>query len=126
MRKLKHLQLYLALAGAYTAALVWLTLTATPPAGPEFQNSDKWMHLLAYFLLMAWLGQLAVERRLRANLALACMALGALLELLQGLGGVRQMEFADAGANVLGAWLGHWSTRQGGGAVLAALERSGR
>lgn len=122
MRPLKFLQAYLALAGAYVAFIIWLTLTATPPQGPRFDNADKWMHCLAYFLMMGCFGQLAVERRLRAGLALACMALGALLELLQGLGGVRHMELADAGANALGAWMGHWATRGRGGALLLRLE----
>lgn len=124
MRSLKYLQAYLALAGAYVAFIIWLTLTSTPPQGPQFDNADKWMHCLAYFLMMGWLGQLAVERRLRANLALACMGLGAVLELLQGLGGVRHMELADAGANALGAWMGHWATRGRGGAWLQGLEKA--
>lgn len=123
MRPLKHLQLYLGLGGAYLGAVVWVTLTSHPPQGPQFADADKWEHLLAYALMMGWFGQLAQARRLRANLALAFMALGGLLELLQGLGGVRQMELADAAANALGVWLGHYATRDAGGRLLATLEQ---
>lgn len=123
MRPLKHLQLYTALGGLYLGALVWLTLTPHPPQGPDLPNVDKWEHLLAYFLLIGWFGQLAQGRRLRAKLLLSFMALGAVLELLQGLGGVRHMELADATANALGAWMGHWSTRGRGGRLLERLER---
>jgi VanZ family protein len=122
MRPLKHLQLYFGLGGAYIGTVIWLTLTSAPPQGPLFENADKWEHLLAYGLMMAWFGQLTQQRRTRANFAMAFMALGGLLELLQGLGGVRQMELADAVANILGVWMGHWVTRDAGGRLLATLE----
>jgi VanZ family protein len=130
MRPLKQLRLYIALGGLYLGALVYLTLTSAPPQGPQFPLADKWAHLGAYFLLMGWFGQLAVEHRaqnheahrLRANLALGFMVLGALLEGLQGLGGVRQMEFADAAANALGVWLGHTATQGPLGRMLQRFE----
>jgi hypothetical protein len=122
MRPLKFLKLYIALGGLYVGAIIWLTLTPTPPAGPDLPNVDKWEHLLAYGLMMGWFGQLAANLRLRANLALSFMVLGAALELLQGLGGVRHMELADAAANALGVWMGHWVTRGRGGRLLQALE----
>jgi len=122
MRPLRYIQLYLGIGGAYIGAVVWLTLTSDPPQGPQFEHADKWEHLLAYGLMMAWFGQLAVARRTRANLAMGFMLLGGALELLQGLGGVRQMEFADAAANALGVWFGHWCTKDAGGRLLLTLE----
>lgn len=122
MRPLKHLRLYIALGGLYLGALVYLTLSAAPPQGPDLPMADKWAHLAGYFLLMGWFGQLAAERRLRANLALSFMVLGALLEVLQGLGGVRQMELADAAANALGVWLGHSATQGPLGRLLQRFE----
>jgi VanZ family protein len=126
MRPLRYLQLYLGLGGAYIGTVIWLTLTSAPPKGLDLPNADKWEHLLAYFLMMAWFGQLAEKRRTRANLALAFMALGGLLELLQGLGGVRQAELTDAIANILGVWMGHWATRGGGGRLLLTLKNKRR
>lgn len=123
MRPLRLRQLYIALGGSYLGAIVYFTLTSAPPQGPDIPNLDKWEHLLAYGLLMGWFGQLAAERRLRAGLALGFMALGGVLELLQGLGGVRQAEWADAAANALGVWMGHWATRDAGGRLLAMLEK---
>lgn len=122
MRPLKHLRLYIALGGLYLGALVYLTLSTAPPQGPDLPMADKWAHLAGYFLLMGWFGQLAVERRLRANLALSFMVLGAVLEVLQGLGGVRQMELADAAANALGVWLGHTATQGPLGRLLQRIE----
>lgn len=122
MRPLKHLRLYIALGGLYLGVIIHLTLTASPPQGPELPLADKWAHLAAYFLLMGWFGQLAAERRLRANLALGFMVLGALLEVLQGWGGVRQMEGADAAANALGVWLGHTATQGPLGRLLQRFE----
>ncbi len=122
MRTLRYLRFYIALGGLYLGAIVYFSLSSLPPDGPQVLLSDKALHLLGYFLLMAWFGQLAQARDLRAKLALAFMALGAGLEVLQGLGGLRQMELADAAANALGVWMGHWSTRGPLGGFLQQLE----
>jgi VanZ family protein len=122
MRPLRFKSLYLALGIAYIGAVCWFTLTSHPPQGPDFPNADKWEHLAAYGLMMTWFGQLVQTPRLRIRLALAFVGLGVLLELLQGLGGVRHMELADAAANALGVWMGHAFTRAGGGTLLARLE----
>lgn len=122
MRPLRYRPLYLALGLAYLALLFWATLTSTPPAGPDVPYADKWEHFAAYALLMGWWGQLFEAPSARLRLCLACAALGALLELLQGLGGVRQMELADACANAIGAGLGWLFTRGRGGRLLVYLE----
>ncbi len=65
--------------------------------------ADKVAHFLAYAALggSAAFGELRIAgRRLFAAIALA--AYGCALEFLQGLGGVRVAEFADAAANSLG------------------------
>jgi len=72
---------------------------------------------------MGWFGQLVMDRRLKANLALAFMALGGGIEVAQGLMAAGPTAgwngfFADC----LGVWLGHWVTRRGGGSLLATLE----
>lgn len=97
-----------ALAGwGLVAAIVWLSLTPQPPR-VEVLPSDKVHHLLAYFGLMFWFAQL---HRRRLPLALACLALGAGLEVLQGLSGYRQASVLDQLANTAGVclgWLAAW------------------
>lgn len=95
-----------AIGWAYLVLIIYITLTPSPPAGPEIPFADKWEHLAAYALLMAWFGWLEEAQRPRIYYAVGFCALGALLELLQGLGGVRQMELADALANATGVGLG--------------------
>lgn len=124
MRPLKYLRYYQALSTAYLGVLVWLTLTPQPPPSPDLPFVDKWEHLLVYGLLMGSCGQWLSQRgRLRLRFAVIFVALGAVLELLQGLGGVRHMESADAVANALGVGIGYAITRGPGGRILQALEQ---
>ncbi|WP_375202300.1 VanZ family protein [Hyphococcus sp.] len=114
--------------------VTYLTLTPNPEdtkAGFAFTRwisttlfgnpalADKVAHFLAY----AALGAAAVWAHLtvfskRRGSALALAAYGVLLEWLQGLGGVRSPELADAVANGLGALSGAT-----GAVILANLAR---
>ncbi|WP_428410471.1 VanZ family protein [Hyphococcus sp.] len=116
------------------ALVTYLTLTPNPDdtkAGFAFTRwiatvlfhnpalTDKVAHFLAY----AALGAMAVWAHLtvfskRRGTALALAAYGVLLEGLQGLGGVRSPELADAVANGLGALSG-----AAGAVMLAHLWR---
>lgn len=122
MHPLRHRRAYFLCGILYTALVIWLTLTSSPPSGPDVPFADKGEHFAAYGLMMAWWGQLFRAPRRRWQVACACMALGALLELLQGLGGVRQMELADALANATGVLLGLAATQGAGGRLLARFE----
>ena len=85
---------------------------------------DKAWHLAAFGLMMGWFGQLVLDRRTKANLALAFIGLGAGLTFAQGfLAAGRALDWRGFLAEVLGVWLAHWATRGGGGAILAAVER---
>jgi len=81
--------------------------------------ADKVAHFAAYGALgaaAAW-AQLALLSKRRIT-ALALALYGVLLEVLQGIGGVRSPEVADAVANALGAVAG-----LGGAIMLARLAR---
>jgi VanZ family protein len=101
------------------AFVTWQTLTADPDdtkpslaiaryiAELLFHNEkfgDKVAHFLAYAAL-AGAGAFShfAYRGRRSPAILALAAYGVLLEFLQGLGGVRSPEFADAVANASGA-----------------------
>ena len=95
-------RLYLAVGWAMIAAVVWLSLTPSPPQ-VDFNQSDKVGHLLAYGGLMFWFSQLYSRR---AFLFLAFVAMGVGLELVQGELAYRSADIYDAAANTLGVLLG--------------------
>ena len=68
-------------------------------------TSDKLVHVLAYFAMMAWFGGL-YRRSSHWRIALALCFLGIALEWLQQLGGARQGDLADVLANTTGIALG--------------------
>ena len=117
------------------AAITYLTLTPNPDdTEPGFvvtrwisnaltgddALADKIAHFLSYASLgaMAYWAELKVFSR-RRGAAAALVLYGIALEILQGLGGVRDPEIADAVANALGA-----ATGLAGAALLAGLIRS--
>lgn len=126
MRPLKLLRLYLALGWTYVGLIIWLSLVSLPEGGPSIPYLDKAGHLAAYALMMAWFGQLIMEERARLARALGFIALGAGLELLQGLGGLRQMELWDAAANGAGVLLGLWVSSGSRSTLLERLENQRR
>lgn len=123
-RLLRHLRAYQAIGVGIIAAILYLSLTFHPPKGPDVPLADKWEHLLAYGSLMFWWGQLALGRT-RTSLALAFIAMGGAVEILQGMGGVRMAEWGDFIANGLGVALGYTFSQGRLGRLLEALEQKG-
>ena len=79
----------------------------SPVAIDAPSGSDKFGHLLAYFVLAAWAVQLFATWRAQALAAAALVALGIALELAQaGFTTDRLAEPADALADTLGVLLG--------------------
>jgi hypothetical protein len=63
--------------------------------------------VVTYFVLMGWFAQIYHVPRLRLYYIIGFILLGRLLEILQGLGGIRQMDWIDMLANSIGvlvAW----------------------
>lgn len=84
--------------------VVIASLMHKPPiALPPFRFGDKLVHFGAYLVLMGWYVQLFHHQIQRVVLVMLFIAMGVGLEVLQGWGGVRQFEWADALANSLGA-----------------------
>jgi VanZ family protein len=89
----------------YAAALVWLSLSPSPP-DPGFAYGDKLEHFGAYALLMFWFGWLYRSRPARLGYAVLWIAMGIGLEFAQGATGYRSFELADMAANALGVAAG--------------------
>lgn len=113
MRPLTFAGLWSIIGWALVVAVVVLSLIPSVPL-PPVQGSDKVAHIIAYFGLMIWFGQLYF-RRFHPRIAVALLALGVLLEFLQRLTPYRTFEVADMVADGMGialAW-GLASTRMG-------------
>jgi len=93
----------------WAAAIVWLSLTPSPPE-VDIAHSDKLGHLLAYGLLMFWFAQLYRRTKSRLAYAAGFVAMGVGLEFLQGHLGTRTSEVLDVYANALGVLLGWAAT----------------
>jgi len=109
--------LWLALGWTWAAAIVWLSLTPSPPT-IDITQGDKLGHLLAYGVLMFWFCQLYFARQTRFAYALGFAALGIALELAQRALGYRTYEPLDMAANALGVALG-WAAALAAGRSLA-------
>jgi VanZ family protein len=84
----------------------YISLIPSPPSPLRFPHADKLEHLIAYTVLMGWLCQIYSARSQRLYLALACVAYGGIIELLQGWSGYRTADWMDLLADSLGVALG--------------------
>jgi VanZ family protein len=84
---------------------VWLSLA---PSEADFgvEHGDKFGHLASYVLLMFWFAQLYLETRTRIAYAVAFVAMGVALEVLQSEIPSRVTDAGDMAANALGVLLG--------------------
>jgi len=112
--------LWLTIGWAMLAAVVFLSLTGTPPEVVDFPLSDKLEHLAAYAILMAWFGQIHTTTRAQRGWLIGLALMGIAIEYLQGWSGLRFFDPADMLANGIGALLGYWLTR---GPLAGALVR---
>ncbi len=118
---LKYRPLWLAIGWSLVALVLYLSLT-TRPVELGIDHGDKYMHLLAYFVLMGWFQQLYPERSSQLLLLGLFIGMGIGLEYLQGMSGMRLFDPADMVANTLGAllaWLLGWT---GFASLLRRLE----
>ncbi len=114
------------LAGGWliVAAIVWLSLTPSPPT-LDIEQGDKLGHFLGYGALMFWFCQLYASRGARTGYGAVFCAMGVALELAQGALGYRSYEEFDVLANALGVLLGWGIALATGPRVFQRLERIG-
>ncbi len=86
-------------------AIVWLSLTPSPPT-LDFEESDKLGHFLGYGTLMGWFAWLHPARPARIGYGVGFVAMGVALELAQRALGYRTYDEFDMLANTLGVLLG--------------------
>jgi len=122
-RTLAHLPLWLWLGRAAVLAVIVLSLLPLPALRHAPAGSDKVEHMIAYLALTLWYGQLCADRRALALRALGLVALGAAIELLQGLTKYRSAEWLDLAADVFGVSLGYLLSLGRAGLWLARVDR---
>ena len=112
---LRYSRFWKSLAWAMLLTVATLTLVRTPPGLPLL-SWDKAQHSIAYAALM-WTFLQAWEGSHVLRWAILLLLAGVVLEILQGLTGVRLMEYFDMLANSLGVLLGYaaWRTPLGRG-----------
>lgn len=120
-RHLRAFPLWLALGWALVGAVVWLSLTPSPPQ-VALPQADKAGHFGMYLGLSLWFAQL-YRRPWHARWAAGFAALGLALELAQGLTATRSPELLDAAANAAGAAAGWALAGTPAGRWLERLER---
>ena len=99
---LKLIRIWYVLGAMMLVAVAVVSLMPAPDTGV----SDKFSHLLTYFLLAGWFAMLARNRVMLGWTLSALITYGMLLELLQGQTGYRFAEWGDVVANSLGAAFG--------------------
>ena len=104
--------------------VVFLSLTPDPPEVADFETGDKLGHLVAYFTLMLWFANLYRKKKAQITMGMAFIAMGAVLELLQGLSGYRIFQYTDMVANAAGIFLGWLTVRTTWGYFLVKLDSS--
>ncbi len=95
----------IALGWAWAAAIVWLSLTPSPPK-VDFEQSDKLGHFVAYGWLMLWFCFIYAGTKARSAYAVGFIAMGVGLEFIQRTLGYRTYEVLDMVANAVGVLLG--------------------
>ncbi|MFA5081707.1 MAG: hypothetical protein WC474_04075 [Hydrogenophilaceae bacterium] len=119
MNTLSYQRLWLAIGWGLVLLVIALSLMPAPQL-PQVGFNDKLGHILAYFTLMAWFGQIYCKR---LTPLLALLTLGATLEVLQGMTGYREMSGLDMLANTAGVTFGWLFSRLVPGLLAAADAR---
>ena len=104
----RYFQLWRLLGWVLIAAVVYFSLTSSPPEILEFAFADKLKHLLAYGVLLGWFVQLYPSRKWQLVWVVVFCLLGIVMEFAQGWGGERTFDIADMLANGGGILLAWW------------------
>ncbi len=102
---LRYKPFWLGIGLCLIAVIVQQTLTASP-VNVDVKVSDKVLHTVGYFVLMGWFMQIYHAWRQKIFCAAGFIAMGVLLEFIQGWSGVRHYEVMDMVANGFGVIVG--------------------
>ena len=121
---LRFHRLWLSLGVAMILAVTVVSLIDLPEPVKGFVLHDKLMHTLTYACLMGWFAQIYRHDLTRLLLMIGLIALGIIIEFIQGSTEHRQFELLDMVANTSGAVLAWALAYTWVGGILAFAERS--
>ncbi len=119
---LRHLRLWRHIGHTLVIAMLVVSLLPAPRLIGVVPQGDKLGHALAFGALMLWYGQIYAGRRDRWRLALACVAFGLLIEILQAFVPYRSADWRDLAADALGVALSVLLLRTPLGGLLSRLD----
>jgi VanZ family protein len=111
---LRFYKLWLIIGWFLIAFVIVLSLMPPLPSSTPLFNlpyGDKIGHCTAYFILMGWFAQIYFTPQQRRYCLIGFIAMGILLELLQGLEVIRHADWKDALANSVGVVLAWQMTK---------------
>lgn len=120
---LRFAKLWLSIGWSLIAIIVVLSLMPPGPITIDIRYSDKFEHILAYFVLMGWFAQIYHAPATRWRMMARFILLGIALEIIQGAGGVRTSDWTDVIANSIGVVLAWHLTKNQFSQLLTVLER---
>ncbi len=119
--RLRRHGLWLAIGAAFILLVIYLSLTPHPLDVPSVYGL-KTGHILAYAWLMFWFSQIYRRMRTRTAIGTAFIALGIVLEYIQGMVG-RDFSYKDMADDAIGVVLGAIVVLTPVGGTLAMIER---
>ena len=122
MASFHYPRLWHTFGGLLVVLVVVLSLTPKAPVVLEVPGSDKVNHFLAYLVMMLWFSQLHREPRRQFWIGVGLIALGAGLELAQGLLMYRSADLLDGLANGCGVFAGRFLVETRLGSSLAFFD----
>lgn len=109
---LRYFKLWLSIGWLMVFLLCYFSLVSNPPEIKfDLKYFDKVRHFIAYFILMFWFAQFYKTSKSRLFYFVFFIVMGVILEILQGMGGVRYFEYNDMLANSLGVMLAFLMTK---------------
>ena len=122
MASFHYSRLWHTLGWLLVALVAVLSLIPKAPAILEVPGSDKVNHFLAYLVMMLWFSQLHRQPRRQFWIGVGLVALGACLELVQGLLVYRSADVLDGLTNGCGVFAGRLLLETRLGNSLAFLD----
>ena len=114
--------LWLTIGAFYIGIILAASLLKAPDINVIINHTDKAAHFLTYFILVGWFVQLYQKLGSRIIILISAIALGMLIEFLQGMTTYRSFDFADEMANSIGALSAFILARSNFDSLLATFD----
>ena len=105
-RKLRYQTVWVAMGWLLVMAIFAVSLYPNPPKNLLAEGWAKVWHAFSYMMLMFWFSLVYVNLTTRIKIALSCVMMWLLIEVLQGFSIIRTFDLYDALANAIGVMLG--------------------